>query len=126
MLLPEDEAGELVAGRLEEEEVPDAVHELSVACSSEFWVPGSASGVCFGSELKTLTGAVSGRKADVSVFLPGRAAPPRRGAIREPADGNYVKIVGATAGRVDPIPGCEGLVIDLDALWLELGRLSHE
>jgi Uma2 family endonuclease len=177
LLLPEDEAGELVAGRLEEEEVPDAVHELSVAWLIRIlgnWL--GPRGFVFGSELKTLTGAVSGRKPDVSVFLAGRMAPPRRGAIREPADilvevvspsprderrdrvekmaeyaafgvryywlldpalgsfeifernsdGNYVKIVGTTAGRLDPVPGCEGLVIDLDALWAELARLSDE
>ncbi len=175
--LPEDEAGELVAGRLEEEEVPDAVHELSVAWLIRVlgnWL--GSRGFVFGSELKTLTGTVSGRKPDVSVFLAGRTAPPRRGAIREPADilvevvspsprderrdrvekmaeyaafgvryywlldpalgsfeifernsdGNYVKIVGTIAGRVDPVPGCEGLVIDLDALWAELARLSDE
>jgi Uma2 family endonuclease len=177
LLLPEDEAGELVAGRLEEEEVPDAVHELSVAWLIRIlgnWL--GQRGFVFGSELKTLTGPASGRKPDVSVFLAGRAAPPRRGAIRQPADilvevvspsprderrdrvekmaeyaafgvrfywlldpalgsfeifdrnsdGNYVKIIGATAGLVDSIPGCEGLVIDLDALWLELARLSDE
>ena len=108
------------------------------------------------------------------MFFPGRAAPPRRGAIREPADilvevvspsprderrdrvekmaeyaafgvhyywlldpalgsfeiferdghGRYVKIVGATSGRIDPVPGCAALVLDLDALWNELARLS--
>jgi Uma2 family endonuclease len=85
--LPEDEAGELVAGRLEQEEVPDAVHELSVAWLIRIlgnWL--GSKGFVFGSELKTLTGAASGRKPDVSVFLEGRAAPPRRGAIVEPAD----------------------------------------
>jgi Uma2 family endonuclease len=39
---------------------------------------------------------------------------------------NYVKLVGKTAGRVDPIPGCDGLVIELDELWSELARLSDE
>jgi Uma2 family endonuclease len=110
------------------------------------------------------------------VFLGGRPAPPRRGAIRIPADilievvspsprderrdrvekmaeyaafgvryywlvdpalgsfeifernaaGQYVKVVGATGGRIDPVPGCEGLAIDLDALWIELSRLGEE
>jgi Uma2 family endonuclease len=109
------------------------------------------------------------------VFLGGRTAPPRRGAIREPADilvevispsprderrdrvekmaeyaafgvryywlldpalgsfeifernsaGQYVKVVGATAGALTSVPGCEGLVLDLDALWTELARLSE-
>ena len=39
--------------------------------------------------------------------------------------GQYVKVVGATEGRVDPVPGCAGLVIDLDALWTELARLGE-
>lgn len=42
------------------------------------------------------------------------------------AAGQYVKVVGATDGRVDPVPGCEGLVIDLDALWAELARLGED
>ncbi len=175
--MPEDESGELVAGRLEEEEVPDAVHELAVAWLVRLlgtWL--GARGFVFGSELKTLTGPTSGRKPDVSVFLSGRAAPPRRGPIREPADilvevvspsprderrdrlekmaeyaafgvpyywivdpalgsfeifmrnsdGHYVKLVGATSGRIDQVPGCDGLVLDVDALWGELARLREE
>jgi Uma2 family endonuclease len=39
-------------------------------------------------------------------------------------DGNYVKVVGTTSGQVDPVPGCAGLVIDLDALWADLARLA--
>ncbi len=38
--------------------------------------------------------------------------------------GNYEKLVGVTAGRIDPVPGCKGLVIDVDALWAELARLG--
>lgn len=175
--LPEDESGELVAGRMEDEEMPDAVHELAVAWL--IWILRTwlgPAGFVFGSELKTLTGPDNGRKPDVSVFFAGRTAPPRRGPIREPADilveivspsprderrdrvekmaeyaafgvryywlldpalgsfeiferiedGYYAKVVGATSGRVDPVPGCAGLVLDLDALWLELARLSDE
>jgi Uma2 family endonuclease len=177
LLLPEDEAGEIVDGRLVEEEMPDAVHELAVS-----WFIGvlrtwlGQGGFVFGSDLKTLTAPGTGRKPDVSVFLSGSPPPPRRGAIRAPADivvevvspsprderrdrvekmaeyaafgvryywlldpalgsfeifernaaGQYVKVVGATSGRVDPVPGGEGLVIDLDALWTELSRLGEE
>lgn len=177
LALSEDAEGELVDGRLVEEEVPDAVHELTVS-----WFIGilrtwlGQRGFVFASELKTLTAARTGRKPDVSVFLSGRPAPPRRGAIRVPADilievvspsprderrdrvekmaeyadfgvryywlvdpalgsfeiferntaGQYVKVVGTTGGCVDPVPGCEGLRIDLDALWAELARLAEE
>jgi Uma2 family endonuclease len=41
---------------------------------------------------------------------------------RTPA-GNYQKLVGVTAGSIDPVPGCPGLVVDVDALWAELARL---
>jgi Uma2 family endonuclease len=177
LLLPEDEEGEFVDGRLVEEEVPDAVHELAVSWFIRIvgaWL--GQRGFIFASDLKTLTAPRTGRKPDVSVFLDGRPAPPRRGVIRTPADilievvspsprderrdrvekmaeyaafgvryywlldpalgafeiferntaGQYVKVVGATSGRVDPVPGCEGLVIDMDALWAELARLSAE
>ena len=39
-------------------------------------------------------------------------------------DGNYKKLVGVTAGKIDPVPGCASLVIDVDALWAELARLG--
>lgn len=35
-------------------------------------------------------------------------------------DGRYTRAVGAFEGKVDPVPGCEGLVLDLEALWSEL------
>ena len=173
--MPEDSEGELVDGRLVEEEVPDALHEAAVAwliTVVKTWL--GARGFVFGSELKTLTRETTGRKPDLTIFLSGRPAPPRRGPIRHPADilvevvspsarderrdrvekmaeyaafgvpyywlldpalgsfevfernadANYVKVVGATSGRVDPVPGCLGLVIDLDALWADLARLA--
>jgi Uma2 family endonuclease len=42
------------------------------------------------------------------------------------AAGNYVKRIGVTSGRLDQIPGCSELSIDIDALWTELGRLSED
>ena len=32
-------------------------------------------------------------------------------------DGRYTRAVGVTEGVVNPVPGCEGLSIDLDPLW---------
>jgi len=40
--------------------------------------------------------------------------------------GNYQKLVGVTGGKIDPVPGCAGLVVDVDALWAELARLSDD
>jgi Uma2 family endonuclease len=37
----------------------------------------------------------------------------------------YAKLVGVTEGVIDPVPGCVGLVIDIDALWRELERLPE-
>ena len=171
----EDDEGELVAGRLVEEEVPDAVHEIAITWLVwvfRQWLSGK--GFVFGSELKILTSADTGRKPDVVVFLPGAAAPPRRGPITKPPDilvevvtpsprderrdrvekmaeyarfavryywlvdpalgsfeifeltgqGYYQKVVGITSGTVDPVPGCTGLRVDVDALWAELERLA--
>jgi Uma2 family endonuclease len=39
-------------------------------------------------------------------------------------EGNYQKLVGVTEGRIEPVPGCAGLSIDVDALWAELARLG--
>ena len=112
----------------------------------------------------------------MTVFLPGRPAPPRRGPITQSPDvlievvtpsprderrdrvekmaeyaqfgvkyywivdpalgsfeifeltieGLYQKVVGSTSGVIDPVPGCAGLKIDVDALWAELARLTDQ
>jgi Uma2 family endonuclease len=38
------------------------------------------------------------------------------------SDGRYIRAGGATGGRFAP-PGCEGLLLDLDALWAEIDLL---
>ncbi len=174
-LLDEDEPGELVAGAIETEEMPDAVHELAVSFltwSIRQWL--GARGFVLGSELKVLVAPNTGRKPDISVFLPGSAPPPRRGVITAAPDiivevvspsprderrdrvekmaeygafgvrfywlvdpalgsfeifertdaGPYARVVGTTSGAIDPVPGCPGLVLDVDALWTELRRLA--
>lgn len=176
VLLPEDAEGELVDGVLVEEEVPDAVHELAVTwliAALRMWLAGQ--GFVFGSDLKVLTQKARGRKPDLSVYLPGRPPPPRRGPVREPPDvlvevvtptprderrdrvekmaeyadfgvhyywivdpslgtfeiferaasGHYTKVVGMTSGNLEEVPGCQGLTLDIDALWAELARLAE-
>jgi Uma2 family endonuclease len=85
--LDEDQGGELVAGVVEGEEMPDAVHELAVSFLSlvlRRWL--GSSGFVLGSEVKLLVAPSSGRKPDLSVFLPSSPAPPRRGLLRAPPD----------------------------------------
>jgi Uma2 family endonuclease len=38
----------------------------------------------------------------------------------------YARAARATEGRMDQVPGCHELVIDLDDLWEELSRLGSE
>ncbi len=175
--LDEDEPGEWVDGRLEDEEVPDYAHELCVTWLTHMirlWIAASGGGFVGGSEAKFLVKQRRGRKPDASVYLPGTPAPPRRGVVRVAPDilievitptagdirrdrlekmddyaafgvrfywlvdpepklfeiyalneGLYTRVLGADGGRQDRIPGCDGLVLDLDALWSEIDRLGE-
>jgi Uma2 family endonuclease len=176
--LPEDESGELVDGRLEEEEVPDYLHELLVMLLGQQlgnWAF-PRGGLVAGSDAKFAVGAQQGRKPDLTVYLPGSRRPPARGLIRTPPDlaveivsprprdglrdrvekmteyaafgiryywlldpqlrslevfeldakGRYARVLAATAGSVDDIPGCDGLTIDLDGFWVQVDRLEAE
>jgi len=39
-------------------------------------------------------------------------------------EGRYIHAVSASAGAVDPVPGCPGLRLDLEALWAKIDRLG--
>jgi Uma2 family endonuclease len=174
--LPEDQPGELVEGRLEEEEVPDYLHELLVIRLGgilDNWIS-PRGGLVAGSEAKFAVGSRRGRKPDVTVYLPGGRRPPALGLIRVPPDiaieivsptprdgrrdrvektadyaafgvawywlldpqlrsleilqldpqGRYLHVLGASTGVLETIPGCEGLTLDLDALWAAIDSLE--
>jgi Uma2 family endonuclease len=173
--LPGDEPGELVDGRLVEDEVPSFVHEIVVSfligLLRAWAVP--RGGFVGASEAKFFVGPRRGRKPDVFVYLPGRKLPgaranatdvppdimvevvsptprhARRDRIEKTteyaafgvraywlvdpslrsleilelgADGRYAHAVAATDGVVASVPLCEGLSVDLDALWAEVDR----
>jgi Uma2 family endonuclease len=40
--------------------------------------------------------------------------------------GKYVREIGATSGTIDRIAGCDGLTIDLDAIWAKLDELPED
>lgn len=174
--LPEDVDGELVDDLLQDEEVPDFIHEIVVAwiiTALSNWLRGKG-GFVAGSEAKFAVTPHRGRKPDVSVYLPGGRLPPPRGLIRVPpdiavevispaprdagrdrvqkfaeyatfgvryywlvdpvsrtfelfelgSDRRYVRALGAAEGTIENIPGCEGLSVDVSALWAEIDRLS--
>ena len=173
--MSEDEPGELVDGYLEEEEVPDLVHETVVAWLVwllKTWL--GRGGWVFGSEAKYAVRPNRGRKPDLTVYLnPDGSRLPRHGLVRVPPDvavevvspsprderrdriekmdeyaafgirfywildpglqsleifeltgGRYARAARATEGPMESVPGCAGLVIDLDDLWSELSRLG--
>ncbi len=86
--LPEDQPGELVDGRLEEEEEPDFVHEFLVALLAQTFANWAIprGGVVGGSEVKLAVSEERGRKPDLTVYLHGSSLPPRRGPIRVPPE----------------------------------------
>lgn len=104
--LPEDEPGELVDGRLVEEEVPDYLHEHLVMLLGRLlgnWILPQG-GLVAGSEAKFAVGSGRGRKPDLTVYLPGSRRPPARGLIRVPPD-IAIEIVSPTPrdGRRDRV-----------------------
>src|SRR5947199_5682343 len=174
--LPEDEPGELVEGRLVEEEGPDYLHELLVALLVRYlgdWIF-PRGGLVAGSEAKFAVSDRRGRKPDLTIYLPGSRRPPARGLIRVPPDiaieivsptprdgrrdrvektaeyaafgvawywlldpqlrsleilqldpqSRYIHVLGASTGVLETVPGCEGLTLDLDALWVAIDSLE--
>lgn len=174
--LPEDEPGELVDGRLEEEEVSDYLHELLVMLLGRLlgnWIF-PRGGLVAGSDAKFAVSTRRGRKPDLTVYFPGSRRPSARGLIRVPPDiaveivsptprdgrrdrvekmadyaafgvawywlldpqlrsleilelaaqGRYLHVLGASSGTLQEIPGCEGLALDLDALWAAIDELE--
>ncbi len=173
--LEEDDSRELVDGRLEDPEVPSAIHEavvrwILVLLDGHFRPAG---GLVFGSGIKLAVRARSGRLPDVVGYRKGRrpeargvvrvapdvvvevvSASPRderRDRIEKPDDygafgvryywivdpdlrsveiwelgddARYVRAAAATAGRIERVPGCDGLSLDLDELWAEVDRLE--
>ena len=87
LALDEDAAGELVHGRLVDEENPDAGHEAAVAWllwTLKTWL--GPKGLVLGSALKVIVAEKTGRKPDLVVYLEGSPLPPRTGPITTPPD----------------------------------------
>src|SRR5947199_2973362 len=82
--LPEDERGELVDGRLVEEEVPNYVHEILVILLGSllrgWFVP--RGGFVGGSDAKLAVGPKQGRKPDLTVYLAGTPCRPPAASSR--------------------------------------------
>ncbi|MEZ4339416.1 MAG: Uma2 family endonuclease [Sandaracinaceae bacterium] len=172
--LPENEPGELVDGRLVEDEEVGALHDVVVAWLIRVlgnWLV-ARDGVIGASDTRFGVSESRGRKPDLFVYL-GARRPTPHGLVTEPpdlmievvsprpndarrdrlekmaeyasfgvryywivdpavrlmeifelgADGRYTRALGAAEGQVGEIPGCEGLMLDLDELWTAIDRL---
>ena len=86
--MPEDEPGEFIDGCLEEEEMPDARHEVVVMWLARVvgnWLEDLGDGFILGSEAKYQVLSTKGRKPDATIFFPGHSPAPQ-GLLREPPD----------------------------------------
>jgi len=104
--LPEDERGELVDGRLVEEEVPNYVHEILVILLGSLlrgWFS-PRGGFVGGSDTKLAVGPKKGRRPDLTVYFAGTPLPPPSGVITQPPD-IAIEIVSPTPrdGRRDRV-----------------------
>lgn len=175
--MSEDEPGELVDGRLVEEEEVGLEHDVVLMWLGRIignWLA-SRGGIIGASDTRFGVSRRRGRKPDTYVYLQRRKLP-RHGLVTVPPDimieivsptpkdarrdriekmreyaafgvrfywivdpalrsfeifellddGRYAQAVGALEGVVERVPGCEGLTIDLDALWGEIDRLEPE
>jgi Uma2 family endonuclease len=175
--MDEDEPGELVDGRIVEDEDVGVLHEVVVIWLGwvlRSWLA-SNPGFVGGSDGRFGVAPRRGRKPDLFVYLAGRT-PPAQGLVTLPPDimievvsprpqdarrdrvekmreyaafgvrfywivdpgirsfeiveldgaGRYSYAVGVSEGRIERVPGCEGLAIDVDALWREVDRLQPE
>lgn len=172
----EDDPGELVDGRLEEEEAADSPHEVIVSALLYLLMSWARrrGGVVLASDAKYVVSKRSGRKPDISVMFARNRKLPRRGALRMPPDlvvevvsprprdhrrdriqklreyaafgvrwywlvdpearsieilglgddGRYAHVVDAEDGTVE-VPGCDGLTLDLEALWREVDEVCE-
>jgi Uma2 family endonuclease len=172
--LPEDVPGEIVDGRLVDDEVPDYAHEVIVAWLARLlgnWAD-LHDAIVGGSDARLAVTPERGRKADLTVYFAGRR-PPARGLVELPPDiavevvsagpgdarrdheekrqeyavfgigyywlvdprartfeilrlgaaGTYEPLVWASAGTV-AVEGCQGLALDLDAMWAKVDALA--
>ncbi len=97
--LPEGAPGELVDGRLVEEEVASFAHEgivISLAATIRSWIR-PRGGSVYGSEAKFGLSPKGGRKPDLSVFLQGTPLPPREGRASAPPD-VMVEVISGSPG----------------------------
>lgn len=176
--MDEDEPGELVDGRIVEEEEVGAEHDILggwLLWMLKSWLESRGGGFVGLSDTRFGVSATRGRRPDIYVYLPGRK-PQRRGLVTVPpdimvevvsprpkdarrdrvekmreyaafgvrsywivdpairtfdvlelgADGRYTHAVAASEGKIEQVPGCEGLVVDLNAMWAEVDRLAPE
>lgn len=108
--MEEDEPGELVDGQLEEEEMPDPIHDVIVGWLIQLlrnWM-GRGRGFVGASDTKFRLGPRHGRKPDAWAYLPGGRIPPARGPVSVPPD-IMIEVVSR-----DPRDGRRDRVVKLD------------
>ena len=136
--LDEDEPGELVDGRLEDEETPTFLHEAVVSWLIRVlgvWAS-VRGGWVFGSECKYAIRPRRGRKPDVSVYLKGAKTPARGASLARVPPSIAIEVISsrprdARRDRVDKLHDYKAFgvryywLIDPAVRTLEVLRLSR-
>ncbi|MEW6269794.1 MAG: Uma2 family endonuclease [Thermodesulfobacteriota bacterium] len=116
--LPDEVEGELVDGFLVEEEVPELIHEAIVG-----WLIHELGGWAYARRRRDRVEKLAEYAAfGIPWYWIVDWQPRTLEIFARGPDGRYALALEASGGTQRDVPGCAGLVLDLDDLWVRVDR----